>query len=73
MFGGLSLRNPDTGEVDTLRTTTIYDPATNSWTTGSPLPTPLSGAAATRIFVGGQVGIQVVGGSRPGNNLQYFP
>jgi N-acetylneuraminic acid mutarotase len=73
VFGGVGPRNPETGEVDTLRTTTIYDPATDSWATGRPLPTPRSNAAASRIFVGGQVGIQVVGGSRPGNNLQYFP
>jgi N-acetylneuraminic acid mutarotase len=73
VFGGVGLRNPQTGGADTLRTTTIYDPATDSWTTGRPLPTPRSGAAATRIFVTGQVGIQVVGGNRPGNNLQYFP
>jgi N-acetylneuraminic acid mutarotase len=73
VFGGIGLRNEQSGSVDTLRTTTIYDPATDSWTTGRPLPTPRSGAAATRIFFNGQVGIQVVGGSRPGNNLQYFP
>jgi N-acetylneuraminic acid mutarotase len=73
VFGGLSLRNPQTGRVDTLRTTTIYDPATDSWTTGKPMPTPTSDVAASRIFVNGQVGIQVVGGSRPRNNLQYFP
>ncbi|HEY7504362.1 MAG TPA: kelch repeat-containing protein [Gemmatimonadales bacterium] len=73
VFGGRGLRNQQTGVVDTLRTTSIYDPATDSWTTGRPLPTPRSNAAATRIFVNGQVGIQVVGGSRPGNNLQYFP
>jgi N-acetylneuraminic acid mutarotase len=73
VFGGLSLRNPQTGRVDTLRTTTIYDPATDSWTTGKPMPTPSSDVAASRIFVNGQVGIQVVGGSRPRNNLQYFP
>lgn len=67
VFGG---REPGGMEY---RTTRIYDPATDSWTTGRPLPTPRSGVAATRIFVNGQVGIQVVGGSRPGNNLQYFP
>jgi len=73
VFGGLGPRDPETGAVDTLRTTTIYDPATNAWTEGRSLPTSRSGAAATRIFVNGQVVIQVVGGSRPGNNLQYFP
>ena len=67
VFGG---REP--GGVES-RTTRIYDPATDSWTTGEPMPNPRSDVAASRIFINGQVGIQVVGGSRPGNNLQYFP
>jgi hypothetical protein len=32
-----------------------------------------SGVAASRIFINGQVGIQVVSGIRPRNNFQYFP
>ena len=28
---------------------------------------------ATRVFLNGQPRVEVVGGSRPGNNLQYIP
>ena len=36
-------------------------------------PSPRSGLAVTRVFLGGQPRIEFVGGWRPGNNLQYIP
>ena len=55
----------------------IYDPNTDTWTR-KPLLTPLIGPdaadlTATRVFLNGQPRVEVVGGSRPSNNLQYIP
>lgn len=55
----------------------IYHPLTDSWTQLPLLTTLGSGnpaeLAATRVFLNGQPRVEVVGGSRPGNNLQYIP
>jgi N-acetylneuraminic acid mutarotase len=56
-----------------LRTTAIYDPATNTWTRGADLPSARYGIAASKIFVNGLPRLEVVGGPRPRNNLQYIP
>lgn len=61
-----------TETMDTIRTTSVYDPATNRWSTRAELPTPRARAAAAKVFVGGRPRIQLLGGSRP-NNLQYVP
>jgi N-acetylneuraminic acid mutarotase len=71
MMGGARL-NAD-GTATEVRTTNVYDPGTNTWTTQAALPTLRSAASAARIVVGGQARIELVGGSRPGNNLQYVP
>jgi N-acetylneuraminic acid mutarotase len=70
VIGGYRLRPTDplvTGP------TSIYHPLTDTWTTGAPLPTGWSGVAASKVFLDGRPRIEVVGGSRPGNNLQYIP
>jgi hypothetical protein len=59
--------------VTAVRTTSVYDPATNDWTNKAPLPTARAWGAAARVVVGGQIGIELVAGARPGNNLQYRP
>lgn len=70
---GASVRiNPDE-TFDTLLTTRVYDPTTNAWSTKAPIPSPRLGVVARRVYLNGQTLIEVVGGSRPGNNLQYAP
>ena len=56
-----------------LDITIVYDPATDTWTRRAPLPSARSDIAASRVFVGGKPRIEVVGGRRPGNNVQYVP
>jgi len=55
----------------------IYDPVSDTWTK-APLLTTFSHwdtaeLTATRVFLNGQPRVEVVGGGRPGNNLQYVP
>jgi len=52
----------------------IYDPATDAWTS-RPLTTSADVAdmQASKVFVGGKARFELVGGSRPGDNLQYIP
>jgi len=66
MIGGLQNGSP-------VRTTNVFDPGTNRWTSVAPTPTARSGASAARVLVNGQGRIELVGGSVPGNNLQYTP
>lgn len=62
------------GEFPTpSRRTSVYDPTSNTWTELAPMPTPRSDFAAARVVVNGRPRLQVVGGVRPGNNLQYVP
>jgi hypothetical protein len=52
----------------------IYDPATDAW--GSrPLTTDAAVAdmKASKVLVGGKPRFELIGGNRPGNNLQYVP
>jgi N-acetylneuraminic acid mutarotase len=56
VFGGLS--NTETENSVTLGTTQIYDPATDTWTLGAPMPT--ARYLATAVEVGGK--IYVMGG-----------
>lgn len=61
------------GTISAVRTTSVYDPATDTWTNKAPLPTARTSFAASRVVFDGQPRIAVVGGSRPGNNLAYIP
>jgi N-acetylneuraminic acid mutarotase len=70
VVGGNQL-NPD-GSVTSCKTS-VYDPATNAWTTKAAAPTVRAEAGASRVVVNGEPRIELVGGSRPGNNLQYVP
>ncbi len=56
-----------------LSRTIAYDPITNTWKFKAQLPTGRFGITASRVFLNGQPRMAVVGGSRPGNNLQYIP
>jgi N-acetylneuraminic acid mutarotase len=69
VIGGQRLTETETP----LRRTIAYDPTSNTWITKAPMPTARVGVAASRVFVNGQARIEVVGGIRPGNNLQYIP
>jgi N-acetylneuraminic acid mutarotase len=71
IIGGYQ-REPD-GSRKRVRTTNVYDPATNTWTTRAPMPTERHDFSASRVVFNGQPRIEVVGGERPGNNLQYIP
>ena len=51
----------------------MYDPAVGDWTRRANLPTGRYGVAAAKVFINGQPRMEVVGGLRPGNNLQYVP
>jgi N-acetylneuraminic acid mutarotase len=59
--------------MDTLDKTFVYDPTTDLWTTRASMPSPRTGLAATTVRRLGKARIEVVGGSAPGNNLQYIP
>ena len=71
MVGGVRV-NAD-GTNSEVRATNAYDPATNTWSNLAPLPTSRSWTAANRVVVNGVQRIELVGGARPGNNLQYIP
>jgi N-acetylneuraminic acid mutarotase len=71
VIGGMT-ETPE-GSWQAVRTTTVYDPATNTWTIKRPMPTARSGIRGSPVTVNGQGRIEVVGGRRPGNNLQYVP
>jgi N-acetylneuraminic acid mutarotase len=64
--------NPD-GTETTVRTTIVYDPPTNAWTTLAPLPTARRDIAGARVTLSGEARIEVVGGSLPDNNVAYIP
>jgi N-acetylneuraminic acid mutarotase len=70
VMGGERLSDPGTILVGR---TIAYDPVTNSWITKARLPTARKGISASKVFVNGQPRIDVVGGIRPGNNIQYVP
>jgi len=65
--------NTETEPWDTVTSTLVYHPLTNRWNTAAPMPNPRRGIAAARVFVSGQARLEVVGGSSPGNNMQYVP
>jgi hypothetical protein len=51
----------------------VYDPATDTWAGRASMPTVRPEFGASRVVLDGQARIEVVGGSRPGNNIQYIP
>jgi N-acetylneuraminic acid mutarotase len=55
------------------RKTSVYDPATDTWTDKALTPTARHAIAASRVVLNGQGRIELVGGTRPGNNVQYIP
>jgi N-acetylneuraminic acid mutarotase len=61
------------GSIEAVATTSRYDPATNTWKNLARSPRGGDGLAADRVVVSGQPRIDLVGGARPGNNLQYVP
>jgi N-acetylneuraminic acid mutarotase len=71
VIGGYT-ENPD-GSIKAVRTTSVYDAATDTWATKAPMPTARAHFAASRVVLNGQPRIEVVGGLRPGNNLAYIP
>ena len=71
LMGGRGINSE--GEWETFRTMRVYHPITDTWSTVAPMPTARDGIAAARVFLDGRPRIEVVGGSLPGNNLQYIP
>jgi N-acetylneuraminic acid mutarotase len=71
VIGGLQV-DPD-GVIRQVRTTSVYDPATDKWSELRPIPTDRPDASGSRIVRGGVARIAVVGGTRPGNNLEFTP
>ena len=52
----------------------VYDPAVNTWTQrAAPPPRSDFGTLSRVTLTSGQVRLELVGGARPGNNLQYSP
>jgi N-acetylneuraminic acid mutarotase len=51
----------------------IYHPLTDTWTSRPLLTNLQGGTTAARVFLDGRPRIEVIGGGRPGNNLQYVP
>jgi N-acetylneuraminic acid mutarotase len=71
IFGGWE-RQPD-GSMKQVRTSRVYNPASDSWSTRASMPTLRSGYSAHRVVLNGKGRIELVGGTKPGNNLQYIP
>jgi N-acetylneuraminic acid mutarotase len=65
LFDGISNVN--------VRTTSVYDPATNTWTERRQMPDPRTAIGAARVVVNGVPQINVIGGARPRNNFAYVP
>jgi hypothetical protein len=74
LSGTLQARLYVVGRYDDDRPTTlVLDPAAGAWTEAAPSPVEPSGATLSRVLVNGQPRLQLVGGPRPGNNLQFVP
>jgi N-acetylneuraminic acid mutarotase len=71
LFGGSKINS--VGQLETLRSTSVYNPLTNTWGTAALMPAARYGVSASRVFLDGRPRIEVVGGRPPGNNLQYIP
>lgn len=68
VIGGLS-HNTD-GTLSVLRTTSVYDPAVDTWTKKAPLPSSLDSLTGSRVVLNGEPRIEVMVGN---TNLQYLP
>jgi len=71
VIGGTRFNADETREV--LRANIAYDPTTDRWTNYAPLPSARTGLAGSLVTLNGKPRVEVIGGSRPGNNLQYIP
>ena len=71
LIGGTRLNTDGTREV--LRANIAYDPVTDRWTNDAPLPSARTGIGGSLVTLSGKPRIEVTGGSRPGNNLQFVP
>ena len=72
MIGGMRL-NAD-GSWTTVAATSVYDPATNTWSLKAPLPTPRAGLVGTAVTLNGSPRIEVLDDrTASGNHLQYIP
>jgi N-acetylneuraminic acid mutarotase len=71
VIGGFIERG--SGTIDAIRTTSVYNPGTNTWSNRAPFPEAFIGLSASRVILDGKPRIHVVGGSRPGNNRAYIP
>jgi N-acetylneuraminic acid mutarotase len=60
-------------DLASVTTTSVYDPTTDTWKNLARAPRGGRGLAAARVVVSGQPRIELIGGARPGNNLQYVP
>jgi N-acetylneuraminic acid mutarotase len=58
---------------ETVATTVVYDPATDTWTPKASLPSPRTDISASKVLLAGQPRIEVVGGLFANNNVQYVP
>jgi N-acetylneuraminic acid mutarotase len=72
MMGG-SRWNAARDGIDTLDLTSVFNPITNIWSQRARLPSPRAGVAGTTVRLNGNPRIEVIGGTAPGNNLQYIP
>jgi hypothetical protein len=59
--------------LTSVATTSVYDPATDTWTNLKPAPRSGNGLAGARVVVNGQPRVVLVGGARPGNNFHFIP
>jgi N-acetylneuraminic acid mutarotase len=71
VLGGFE--GPSTGLGTPVRKTSVYDPATDTWTNQAPMPTDRVDFTASRVVVDGKARIEAVGGPRQGSNVQYTP
>lgn len=73
VFGGTSGWNSDETRA-AVGTTSIYHPATTTWTAGPSMPYPQWGVAGvSRVMSDGRPWTEIVGGARPGNNQAFYP
>jgi N-acetylneuraminic acid mutarotase len=72
IIGGSQLSS-DGNSLTPTAATSVYNTATNSWSTKASLPSARTAIAGSRVVLNGQQRIEVVGGARPGNNVAYIP
>jgi N-acetylneuraminic acid mutarotase len=71
VIGGFRGNSDDSETI--VATTSVYDPATDTWSNRAPFPEPFINLSASRVVLNGQARIHVVGGTRPGNNRAFVP